>query len=340
MHNYYRSKAMGLRNKLFRKIKRSLLDDGVIESDAFQLASQAVKDRSDSLIYPGGQKYGIGAGHGQPFKDMCDIEELECDEETPFRSIDGTCNNLEEPTYGAMCTPFIRSGIEPLPFDPIGIFQRTSLIEGGSGLCIPRQSNQPPEFLPSPRLVSTTIFLDNDVPDTVATHMVTQFAQFVDHDTTFTPEEEEEDCSCDHVSPDFQSFNEACAPIRIPLDDPFFSTEAEPPQVCLPLARSLRFCEGHEERYGEPEEQINGITHFVDASNVYGSDDETANILRTHATNDTPGQLKINNGLLPIIDGDFKGGDVRAREMPALTAMHTVWVREHNRIGKKKVPRI
>ena len=87
-------------------------------------------------------------------------------------------------------------------------------------------------------------------------------------------------------------------------------------------------------------EQINGITAFVDASNVYGSDIETANILRTHATGDSPGQLKINDGLLPVIDGVFKGGDTRAREMPALSAMHTVWLREHNRIGKKEAPKM
>ena len=249
IYNYFRSKAMGLRNKLFRRIKRSLLEDGVFESEALELARKAVKDRSESLIYPGGQMNGIGVGYGQPFRDMCNIEEIECNATTPFRTIDGTCNNLESPAFGAMCTPFIRSGVDPLPFDPIEITQNPDKIEvySSNGPCVPRQTNYPPDFLPSPRLVSTSIFLDNDLPDNIATHMVTQFAQSVDHDTTFTPEEEEEDCC--NVSPDFHNLNEKCAPIKIPLDDPFFSNLAEP-QVCLPLARSLRFCEGHEEREG------------------------------------------------------------------------------------------
>ena len=108
--------------------------------------------------------------------------------------------------------------------------------------------------------------------------------------------------------------------------------------------------------YGE---QMNQITHYHDASNVYGSDDEDAGDLRMYSQ----GLMRGYNGgaggstkeLLPQADGEleseecqisqrsqrfedrkcFKAGDSRSNEQPGLTAYHTVWVREHNRLAKE-----
>ena len=82
---------------------------------------------------------------------------------------------------------------------------------------------------------------------------------------------------------------------------------------------------------------MNAITAFVDASNVYGSHLSDNNILRTTKP---PGSLKYTPGknILPKVgntDPQFRAGDARAREMPGLLSMHTIWMREHNRIGKK-----
>ena len=101
----------------------------------------------------------------------------------------------------------------------------------------------------------------------------------------------------------------------------------------MELTRSTAFCGRGRRR--RQREQMNGITAFVDASNVYGSDNETAHRLRTFSG----GLLKtFGDDLLPQLPNDedvieFTGGDVRARENPGLSCLHTVFLREHNKIA-------
>lgn len=77
----------------------------------------------------------------------------------------------------------------------------------------------------------------------------------------------------------------------------------------------------------------NSITAYLDGSMVYGSDAETATRLRA---NDGSGQLLLDeNGNLPRDEnGEFLAGDIRVNEQQQLTAMHTVFAREHNRIAE------
>src|SRR5205807_3521485 len=97
--------------------------------------------------------------------------------------------------------------------------------------------------------------------------------------------------------------------------------------------------------------QINNVTSFLDGSQIYGSDAARSDALRTHVG----GQLKTSAGkLLPLDDNTtfpngplsmandahlvpasqlFAAGDVRANENIELTAMQTLFVREHNRIA-------
>ena len=97
----------------------------------------------------------------------------------------------------------------------------------------------------------------------------------------------------------------------------------------------------------------NLVSAYINASMVYGNDTSTANALRTL---DGTGQLKVlENNLLPLNNTEFfpdgplpnsnrslndpgalfATGDVRANENIGLTAMHTVFVREHNRLASK-----
>ena len=154
-----------------------------------------------------------------------------------------------------------------------------------------------------------------DIPSEISTHFYVQFGQFQSHDVAFTPEEEVEGC-CENKN------QASCLPIDV-KNDPFFRSEG---LECLEFTRSVPFCE----EQGGAREQLNGITAFVDASNIYGSDDKVGKMIRTGQQ----GLLKTENNFLPLIDGIEIAGDVRAREMPGLAAMHLIWVREHNRVAK------
>jgi hypothetical protein len=89
-------------------------------------------------------------------------------------------------------------------------------------------------------------------------------------------------------------------------------------------------------------EQINEITSFLDGSQVYGSDEFRALALRTMKG----GRMKTSAGnLLPFnVDGLpnlgdgpdlFLGGDIRSNENVVLSSLHTLFVREHNRLASR-----
>ena len=83
---------------------------------------------------------------------------------------------------------------------------------------------------------------------------------------------------------------------------------------------------GHRNRRRNPATAVNSITGWLDASMVYGSDQATADSLRL-----ATGTCRRRSGdNLPVVNGMFVAGDVRAAENPSLTALQTLFVREHN----------
>ena len=126
--------------------------------------------------------------------------------------------------------------------------------------------------------------------------------------------------------------------------------EVEISEQGIPFIPLTRIADASE---SEPLRQyINEITSFIDGSQVYGSEEERAEFLRA---NDGTGKLKSQNingeELLPSDEEDsglgnanalgldknelFIAGDVRANEQIGLTAAHTLFVREHNRIAEE-----
>jgi hypothetical protein len=96
---------------------------------------------------------------------------------------------------------------------------------------------------------------------------------------------------------------------------------------------------------GNPRQQTNSITAFIDGSQIYGSDATRAAALRefvggrlkTSAGNllpfNTAGLANANDAHVVADNQLFLAGDVRANENPELCALQTLFVREHNRIA-------
>ncbi|XP_062615951.1 peroxidase-like protein 3 [Saccostrea cucullata] len=87
-------------------------------------------------------------------------------------------------------------------------------------------------------------------------------------------------------------------------------------------------------------EQVNRLTSYIDAGNVYG------NSLSSHALlnapngclNTTKYNLLPPGGVCKILSNDRdhcpRAGDERVSENPSLGGMHVIWVRQHNKIAQ------
>ena len=221
-----------------------------------------------------------------------------------YRTIDGAGNNQTNPTWGATGTAFMRMCAP----------------DYADGAHAPAGANRP-----SAREVSNLISAQSaSMPnaDKVSDY-IWMWGQFLDHDVTETP-----------VASPSQPMD-----IAVPMADAWFDPNGTG-SVTIPLDRSA-----YDVVLGV-RQQVNLITAYIDASNVYGSDALRANELRTL---DGTGRLKMSAGdLLPYnvngfpnaMSNDasfFLAGDIRANEHVALTAMHTLFVREHNFWAKRLV---
>ncbi len=171
---------------------------------------------------------------------------------------------------------------------------------------------------PSARLISNLVVAQPElIPSPIPTSdYLWQWGQFIDHDLDLTP-------SIEPAEP----FD-----VLVPVGDPSFDPNGTGTQV-IELDRSLY------QMINGIREQININTAYIDASQVYGSDEARAQELRLL---DGSGKLKTSAGdLLPYNEHGFLNlpdnstnyflaGDVRSNEQVCLTVMHTLFVREHN----------
>ena len=253
-----------------------------------------------------------------------------------FRTIDGVCNNILRPTLGASSTAF-RRVLPALYEDGIGapIGRRQAKKEFG------KDPFAPPA--PSARNISASIIRPSFVNEVPLTHILMQWGQFLDHDMDLGPEIEAECESC--------KFTDICEPIRVFPTDLKFGVGTFQNADCLEFRRAVPICKPGTTNILTPREQVNDLTSFIDGSMIYGSNRKQLRavrqfrngLLRTSA----PPQGAGRRRLLPRItereefiqcrerSDCFVCGDIRCNEQYSLTVMHTLWVREHNRLARR-----
>jgi hypothetical protein len=233
------------------------------------------------------------------------------------RSLDGSGNNLEHPDWGQSYTPYSRVAA------PNYADGRAEMVAG-----------------PPARYVSNRVF--NDLSQNLfSENGVTQWAftwgQFLDH--TFGLR---------------QADGGENSPLLFDPSDPLESFENDAGAIDFtrtPAAPGTGV--------DSPREQINTVSSYIGAWNVYGGSEERLEWLREgpvdgDLSNNGAHLLLTPEGYLPRADarGDASGaptmefpgrlagtperavvaGDVRANENIALTSVHTLFAREHNRI--------
>lgn len=220
-----------------------------------------------------------------------------------YRTIDGTDNNPLDPNLGQAKDQLLRA-VEP---------------DYGDGISTLAGSTRP-----SPREISNEIFSQSESKPNEKgfSDFLWIWGQFLDHDITLSKESEEEGEE---------------APIPVPADDAMFDPTGSG-TVTIDFTRS-EYDPTTGQAVGNPRQQLNDITPYIDASNVYGSDP-----VRQAALRDSDGRMKVSEGdLMPFnVDGQpnamgtsatfFLGGDERANENIVLSSMHSLFLREHNRL--------
>jgi peroxidase len=185
-----------------------------------------------------------------------------------YRTPDGSCNNLANPTLGAAGTPLgrlISSRYDDGSSRPRGFLQSQD-IESLGPFSNPN---------PSPRIARTVIIVDNPINDTAGhSHMLMQWGQFMDHDLDLVSVFGEEVCpeGCE-ISEEEEGM---CYPFSVPADDldvEVTRTDSES-RGCHEFRRSLPACPPPGVTKLPPREQVNVLTHYIDGSMVYGHSEE------------------------------------------------------------------
>src|SRR3989442_2152393 len=234
-----------------------------------------------------------------------------------FRTLDGSGNNLRHPEWGRANTLYLRVA-------PTNYADGTSSMASG----------------PSIRYVSNRVF--NDIGQNIfSKDGVTQWGwvwgQFIDHDFGLRDERPAES-----------------APIGFDQADPLEGFTND-----LGAIGFARTPAAPGTGLSTPRQQVNTLSSYIDASNVYGVDRNRLEWLRVgpvdgDMSNNGARLMLTDDGFLPRVGArgdpstapamDLMGplagtpnsavvaGDVRANENIALTSLHTLFAREHNRI--------
>ncbi|XP_068625548.1 peroxidase-like [Battus philenor] len=261
----------------------------------------------------------LGSGYITP---ICDLMEIKC-QESRYRSYDGTCNNLQNPYWGATKQPFAELEIDRSEDSTLN------------------------SSLPNPRTISLKVFYDKNLIDKKWTLLTMQWGQVVAHDMALSLPIPADGVVCCDANGKFteDSFtNPICAPIPIPDIDVVNKADGT---ECIDFVRATTSrninCTGP----SEPNYAINDINSYMDLSLTYGNDNKQAQALREGKG----GRLlttERNGGIWPPQAPDiavscpdamsekepcYNTGDIRGNQNTQLSALQVILLKEHNRVA-------
>ncbi len=225
---------------------------------------------------------------------VCQLEDRTVPSTMEFRTLDGTGNNLTNTEWGSTNEQLLRVATAAYA-DGISTV-------GG-------------ESRPSARVISNALAAQGELnipSDRMLSAMVYAWGQFIDHDLGLTDTNGTELLS-----------------IPVPTGDEFFDPFGTGTQAINTTRSVYDFTTGTST--SNPREQTSSLTSWIDGSMIYGVDAATSASLRSFVG----GAMKTSAGdMLPIDEnGNFMTGDSRANENVELTSLHTLFVREHNRVA-------
>lgn len=249
-----------------------------------------------------------------PFKNP-----LNCNPDSRFSNVDGSCNNRQFTWIGKSETPYKRY-LSPAYLD---------------GLNIPRTMATNGLPLPNVRQISRILCRENFLVDNHFTHISAFFGQFITHDISMGAVSTDAnggglDCDCSNGDP-------GCMPVTMPLDENIMRMS------CMKVTRSSSAFSNFDCQLGH-REQLNLMTHFLDLTTVYGPNSGRTNELRlgqggllkfSEGVNGRPGlfqQPGTCNGGQPNVC-QFQAGETRLNENLALVSIQVLFMREHNRVA-------
>ena len=268
-------------------------------------------------------------GHARPVLETLDHRIVLSSSRVPadvFRPITEVGNNVAHPSWGVAGADLLR--LSPAAYS--NGYNSPSLSQDPSARLISDiVNNQANPADPSQDIATVNQRSLSAIADA--------FGQFMDHDMDLTLD------------------NGASMPIPVPVGDPIGGPDDTP----------LAFATSQTDPAtgtgpGNPAQQVNSITSYLDLSQVYGSDQATDDALRTfvggllktspgglppldNITYFTPAQLAMINasvggmadaGSLPE-SSMFVTGDSRGNETIELTALQTLFLDNHNRLANE-----
>ncbi|KAE9548412.1 hypothetical protein FO519_008379 [Halicephalobus sp. NKZ332] len=213
-----------------------------------------------------------------------------------YRAFDGSCNNFADSLKGSSYTAFVR-------------LLEARYVDGRNEMFGSR-----PGSAPNPRLITRFLISSQVTIPSRANGLLMQWGQFLSHDITHNTILST--CGC--------KISSVCAPIFYAPNDPKRS------KGCIPFTRSVPRCQGG----SGPRNQMNENTAFIDASNIYGSDHKSQRLFRQGAFMRTE---RVGGRIFPPSgqNGGMTTGDDRSTLFIGLAALHTIFVRLHNKIARE-----